>query len=416
VKFASHAPTFVDMNTRNRVVELIRVPAAVLVPHPLNYRVHGKAQTAALKGILAEVGIADALLVRRLDDGRFQIIDGHLRSDVLKDAEVPCLLLDLNDLEAKKLLTVLDPIGAMAGADADNLDALLKEVSFSDETLNKLIGGLAKDAGLEFGTTIDEDDVPAAPAEPVTVRGDVWVIGDHRVICGDATSAEDVGRVLAGAKPFLMVCDQPYGVNYDPSWRNEAGLAKTARVGKVANDDRVDWSDAFKLFTGDVAYAWHAGIHAGAAAASLVASGFHVRAQIVWSKSRFAISRGHYHWGHEPAYYAVRQGATAKWCGDRTQSTIWEIAGKLDLTDEFHGTQKPVECMARPIRNHGAKDDAVYDCFLGTGTTLIAAEQLGRRCFGLEIEPKYCDVIVKRWQNLTKRKAVNETRPEVEIA
>jgi DNA modification methylase len=178
------------------------------------------------------------------------------------------------------------------------------------------------------------------------------------------------------------------------------------RVGTVENDGRSDWTEAWALFPGDVAYVWHASPFVGATQLNLAACKFFTRALIVWKKPHLQISRGHYHWQHETCWYAVKKGDTAKWCGDRTQTTVWEIPfvqGGADSTT--HGTQKPVECMARPIRNHGNKDDDVYDPFLGSGTTIIAAEQLGRRCFGLEISPKYCDIILQRWENLTGNKA-----------
>jgi DNA modification methylase len=154
-----------------------------------------------------------------------------------------------------------------------------------------------------------------------------------------------------------------------------------------------------------VAYVWHAGLHACEVAASLVTAGFQLRSQIIWAKDRFAISRGDYHWQHEPAWYAIRKGGSANRTDDRTQSTVWQVAARED-DGHGHGTQKPVEVMARPIRNHHV--DEVYDPFLGSGTTLIAAEQLGRRCFGLEIESAYCDVVVMRWEGLTGEKAKRE--------
>lgn len=136
-----------------------------------------------------------------------------------------------------------------------------------------------------------------------------------------------------------------------------------------------------------------------------------MRAQLIWKKTRFAIGRGHYHWQHEPCWYAVREGGgSAKWCGDRTQSTIWEIDSKNQDQDTRHGTQKPVECMERPVRNHGGKSDSVYDPFLGSGTTVIACQRVGRRCFGMELDPGYCDVIVRRWENFTGLKA-EQQRP-----
>ena len=224
----------------------------------------------------------------------------------------------------------------------------------------------------------------------------------HRLLCGDSTQAADVARVLDGAKPLLMVTDPPYGVGYEPNWRNEAadkGLIahwRSSRVGEVVNDDRTDWSDAYRLFPGDVAYCWHAMLHAIEVAQTIAISGFDIRAEIVWSKPRFVISRGHYHAQHESCWYAVRKGQQAHWVGDNSQTTLWEIT--LDAnTEGGHGTQKPVECMARPIRNHAGD---VYDPFLGSGTTMVAAEQLGRACYGMEIAPAYVAVALERMAGL----------------
>ena len=203
-----------------------------------------------------------------------------------------------------------------------------------------------------------------------------------------------------------MVSDPPYGVAYDPAWRNEAGVSATARTGTVRNDDRADWREAWALFPGDVAYVWHAGIHARTVAESLEACGFAIRAQLIWVKNRFVLSRGHYHWQHEPCFYAVRDGGESRWQGARDQSTVWQIATNADDdAATVHGTQKPVECMLRPILNNSARGDAVYEPFAGSGSTIIAAEKSGRRCFGMEIEPRYCDVIVSRWQNFTGKRA-----------
>ena len=206
-----------------------------------------------------------------------------------------------------------------------------------------------------------------------------------------------------------MVSDPPYGVEYDPTWRNEAGVSATARTGAVSNDHRADWREAWALFPGDVAYVWHAGIHAGTVADSLTACGFAIRAQIVWVKPRLVLSRGHYHWQHEPCWYAVRDGATGHWQGARDQTTVWTIgSGGDEDTATIHGTQKPVECMRRPIVNNSAEGDAVYEPFAGSGSTVIAAETTGRRCLAMELDPRYCDVIVQRWQGLTGKAAVLE--------
>jgi DNA modification methylase len=174
----------------------------------------------------------------------------------------------------------------------------------------------------------------------------------------------------------------------------------------VTNDDRVDWTDAYKLFPGHVAYVWHAGRFAADLVVNLRAAQFEVRTQIIWRKPRFVISRGHYHWQHELAWYAVRPGGSAKWRGDRSQSTVWDIAQRDDTGETRHGTQKPVECMRRPIRHHGGAGDDVYDPFVDSGTTIIAAEQLGRRCFAMEVSRNYCDVVVQRFERFTGKKAV----------
>jgi len=190
-----------------------------------------------------------------------------------------------------------------------------------------------------------------------------------------------------------MVTDPPYGVEYDPTWRAEAGVNKNPdKMGLVANDGRVDWSGAWALFPGAVAYCWHASWHISEVQADLESAGFGIVSLIIWNKDRFALSRGDYHWKHEPCWYAVRNGSTHLWGGARDQCTVWDIP-RADDSGHGHGTQKPVECMARPIRNH---EGDVYDPFLGSGTTMVAAEQLGRRCYGMEIEPKYVAVTLER--------------------
>jgi DNA modification methylase len=253
-----------------------------------------------------------------------------------------------------------------------------------------------------------DQPAPEPPVVPVTRPGNLWLLGRHRLLCGDATSAADVARLLDGARPHLMVTDPPYGVDYDPAWRNEAGVSTTLRTGRVANDDRADWREAWALFPGNVAYVWHAGVHARTVIESLEAAGFAIRSQIVWAKPRLVLGRGDYHWQHEPCFYAVRKGATGHWQSARDQTTLWQIAmvGAEDDTETVHGTQKPLECMRRPIVNNSAAGDAVYDPFLGSGTTLIAAEFTGRVCVAMEIDPRYCDVTIERWQRLTGSAAI----------
>jgi DNA modification methylase len=209
-----------------------------------------------------------------------------------------------------------------------------------------------------------------------------------------------VARCLHGVVPHLMVTDPPYGVAYDPAWRERAGLVGSGGArGTVLNDDRADWREAWALFPGEVAYVWHGALHAATVAESLEACGFQIRSQIIWDKTRLVIGRGDYHWQHEPCWYAVRKGRTGHWSGDRSQTTVWPIPHLRSETG--HGTQKPVACMARPIENNSSSGQAVFDPFCGSGTTIIAAEMSGRSCHAIELSPAYVDVAVLRWKAFT---------------
>ncbi len=393
-------------------------PVSRLVPYVRNPRRNDQAVDRMCSAI-REFGFRIPVVAR--SDGT--VVDGHLRlkaAQKLGLAEVPVALADdLSEAQIKAFRLLANRSAAWAEWD-DELLALelqdLQAVGY-DLGLTGFDAGELKsllDDGPSTGLT-DEDAVPPTPAQPVTKPGDLWSLGAHRLLCGDATVATDVERLLAGACPHLMVTDPPYGVEYDPTWRNEAGVSATKRTGKVANDDRADWRDAWALFPGGVVYVWHAAIHATTVAESIVACGFDIRAQIVWSKSRFALGRGDYHWQHEPCWYAVRKGTRSHWQGARDQSTLWSIApAGAEDADTPHGTQKPVEVMRRPMVNNSERGDLIYEPFCGSGTTLIAAETVGRRCFALELDPAYCDVIVKRWQEFTGQAAVLDGGPTVD--
>lgn len=405
------------MKIRDRIKELRRVKSSELLPNPKNWRTHPKAQQDALKGILAEVGFADALLARELDDGSLMLIDGHLRAETTGDQEVPVLILDVDEKESDKLLATFDPLASLAECDKEALDNLLREVDTGSEALQKMLSELAESNGLYLEEKeIQEDEVPEIAEEAITKPGNLWILGEHRLLCGDSTKAEDVARLMAGANPFVMVTDPPYGVNLDQSWRDKALGDKAMGPGNrniVANDDRSDWTEVWQAFPGDVAYVWHAGKFSDVVMKSLRSAGFDICQQLIWNKSVMVMRRSDYHFKHEPCWYAVRKGKSHGWIGDRKQTTVIDakspnhiMSGSNEDKTE-HPTQKPVECMAYLMRNHQGD---VYDPFLGSGTTLIAAEQLGRKCYGMEISPQYCDVIVKRWENLTGKKATLEAK------
>jgi len=273
-----------------------------------------------------------------------------------------------------------------------------------------------------FGASKDGDtaDADVRVPEATTIQhGDLFALGPHRLLCGDATDSAEVARLLGDTAPPLMVTDPPYGVQYDPGWRHRAFPGQRHAVGAVTNDGEAAWPEAIRLFPGDVAYVWHAGLKAGIVAATLESAGFKLRSQIIWAKQHFALSRGDYHWGHEPCWYAVRKGATSHWRGDRTQSTVWNVPNMNAMggtrTDADsptgHSTQKPVRLFEIPIQNHTNAGQSVYDPFVGSGTTLIAAERTGRVAYVMDLDARYVQVVLTRWELLTGKTATQLSGP-----
>jgi DNA modification methylase len=339
----------------------------------------------------------------------FVVIAGNMRLRAMESLgykEAPCKVLDVDTpVEKLKAYTIKDNVGF----GEHDWEQLANE--WDGEQLQEWGLDLPVDfnADTNEGLT-DPDEVPEVPETPITVLGDAWVMGKHRIVCGDSTEADTVAKCLNGVKPHLMVTDPPYGVEYDPQWRADVGVNKNKeKMGVVKNDDRADWTEAWALFPGDVAYVWHDALQAGTVANSLQACGFDMRSQIIWSKDRFALSRGHYHWQHEPCWYVVKDGG--HWSGDRKQSTIWNIPSRDD-SGHGHSTQKPVECMKRPIENNSSPGQAVYEPFSGSGTTIIAGEMTGRAIHAIELSPAYVDVAVKRWQDFTGMDAILERTGE----
>ncbi len=399
-----------DQTTRGNVEALgiEHRPLDALIPYARNARTHSEAQVALIAGSIREYGFVNPILV----DGASGIIAGHgrlLAARKLGLASVP--VIELGHLsEAQKRAYVLadNRLAEQAGWDREllalevaDLDALgidLATLGFEAGEIDALLRGDAPDPR--------EEETPEPPAVPVSREGDLWLLGRHRLMCGSSTDPAAVARLMGDVRPHLMVCDPPYGVAYDPAWRNAAGLSATRRTGKVMNDDRADWREAWALFPGEVAYVWHGALHAGTVADSLTACGFEIRSQIIWAKDRLVLSRGHFHWQHEPCWYAVRAKGKGHWTGDRKQTTLWQIPSRDQDAQTVHGTQKPVECLRRPMLNNSSPGQAVYEPFSGSGTSLIAAETCGRVSLSMELDPAYVDVAVSRWQAFTGGTAV----------
>lgn len=384
-----------------------------LIPNPRNPNKHPDKQIAMLAKIIRHQGWRSPIVVSNRSGF---VVKGHGRLEAAKLLQVEKVPVDRQDYstEADEWADLIadNRIAELAETDDQEIATLLKEldgkidldlVGFDSEALTEL-DGFAKESDTDADPQIDKAEELRAKwgVEP----GQLWELGDHRLLCGDSTKKEDVEKALGGASPLLMVTDPPYGVEYDPAWRaevNEDGPNSKRAVGKVANDDRADWTEAWQLFAGDVAYVWHAGRYSPIVAGSLETTGLQVRYLIVWAKQRHTFGRGHYHHQHEPCWCVVRKGATAAWAGDRTQTTLWQIDNNRS-NDTGHGTQKPVECMARPIRNH--ESEFVYEPFSGSGTTIIACEQLGRKCRAIEISPAYVAVALQRWADATGKTPV----------
>jgi DNA modification methylase len=263
------------------------------------------------------------------------------------------------------------------------------------------------------------------PENAVTTPGDLWLCGPHRILCGDATSPDAVARLLGPRKPFLMVTDPPYGIQLDSEWRDRAGLngcgpaeasyMKHRTEGHtkttISGDTRADWSEAFALAPSlKVAYVWHASLFTHEVLDGLIRIGFLYPQQIIWNKGRVVLTRTHYWYQHEPCFYVRKKNAL--WFGEAGKcSTIWDaespkfIMGHSDEEKYDHPTQKPVELRRRPILNHTKRGELVYEPFLGSGTTLAAAELTKRVCCGMELDPKYVDVTLLRWKGLSGKEA-----------
>ena len=430
------------MNIRDRVKELRRVPASQLQPNPKNWRTHPESQQNALRGILAEVGIAGAVLAYETPEGGLMLVDGHLRAETLHNTEVPVLVLDITPEEADKLLVSLDPLAAMAEADADKLRELLESVETASSELADMFTALAEDAGILDGLNeqeITEDEVPEPPVDPITKPGDLWLLGEHRLLCGDSTKAENVERLMAGAKADLCFTSPPYGQQRDYT---EEGKAKVA-----------DWDGLMRGVFGNLPMA--------DAGQVLVNLGLIHRdgewipywdGWIEWMREQGWRRFGWYVWDQGPGMPGDWNGRLAPshefiWHFNR-DSVRAEKARACKHAGESHGGKgqrgrdgkvKERSSGTAPVQSHAIHDSVfrvnrqgamhgaeghpapypvglpvialqswcgiAYDPFLGSGTTLIAAEQLGRKCYGMEISPQYCDVIVKRWETLTGRQA-----------
>lgn len=389
-------------------MQIQEVAVEALIPYAKNSRTHSDAQVAQIAASIKEFGWTNPILI----DGTKGIIAGHGRLMAARKLgydKVPVIQLkDMTESQKKAYVIADNQLAMNAGWDIDLLKievADLQEDGFDLELLgfdNKMLDSLLEPEVKE-GLT-DEDAVPELPKEPKTKLGDVYILGEHRLMCGDSTSIEAVEKLTDGLVDIL-VTDPPYNVNYEGATKDKL---------KIMNDSMDDEQfrqflrDAFVaadavMKQGAVYYIWHADSEGYNFRGACRDAGWKVRQTLIWAKDSMVMGRQDYHWKHEPCLYGWKEGAAHLWAADRKQTTIIEC--KKPRVNDIHPTMKPVELMEYQILNNTKGQDVVLDLFGGSGSTLIACEKTGRKARLMELDPKYCDVIVKRWEDFTGKKA-----------
>jgi DNA modification methylase len=382
-----------------------------LIPYIANSRTHSDAQVAQIAASIKEFGWTNPILV----SGDDSIIAGHGRlmaARKLGMEEVPVIVLDHLSKSQQRALVIADnQLALNAGWNMDMLKAEIEDLQLEDFDLNilgfddKFLDGLLEPeptAGLT-----DEDAVPEVPETPKTVLGDVWVLGNHRLMCGDSTSIDALQKLTEGSLVDMWLTDPPYNVAYEGGTKEKLTIQNDS-MGD--NDFRQFLRDAYVaadtvMKPGAVFYIWHADLEGYNFRGAAKDAGWQVRQCLVWKKSSLVMGRQDYHWQHEPCLYGWKEGAAHLWATDRKQTTILEF-NKPSRNGE-HPTMKPVELFEYQMLNNTKGADIVLDSFGGSGTTIIAAEKHGRYGRLMELDPKYCDVIIKRWQDFSGKQAVH---------
>lgn len=413
-----------------------------ILANPMNFRNHPAHQKQALRGVLNEVGWIQRIIINKQTG---HLIDGHLRVELALDdgeSEVPVIYVDLTEHEEKIALASIDPLSALAEQDQEMLDSLLEQIgTVEDDGLGAFLDGLHSelfDDEPETEGLVDEDECPDTQAGTISQMGDVWILGNHRLMCGDSTSDTDMEALVDSKQVDMVWTDPPYNVAY------EGGTDEKLTI---ENDDMDDAQ--FRQFLRDLftnAYAWtkqggpiyiaHADSEGVNFRCAMIESGWLLKQCIIWVKNSMVLGRQDYQWQHEPVLYGWKPGAAHKWYGEFNKKTVIDdtpdikemskselvnlvrtLQNALNTTvhrfdkparNGEHPTMKPVELVAHMIRNSSRKGDKVLDLCGGSGTTMIACEKYGRHARIMEFDPKYADVIVRRWQKFTGQEAVLE--------
>jgi len=383
----------------------LAVPLDSLVQDPSNARKHSERNIESIANSLRLFGQRRAIVVQR--NGRIvRAGNGTLQAArKLGWTEIAAVMVDDDNATAMQFAIADNRTAELAEWDDETLGLLLDgfdqeirdSIGFNEEEFNQLMADLTP-------KEVTEDEVPEAPAEPITKPGTMWLLGQHRLLCGDSTRAEDVARLMDSKRADLLLTDPPYNVDYEGS----NGM-KIANDSMEATQFQSFLSKAFKcafdvMKPGASFYIWHADSEGFNFRAAVVNCAQKVRQCLIWTKNALVMGRQDYQWQHEPCLYGWKDGAAHGWYSDRKQTTVLHY--DKPRSNDQHPTMKPVALFAYLMGNSTAPQGLVFDPFLGSGTSLVAAEQLGRTCYGMELAPAYCDVIVQRWEALTNQKAV----------
>jgi len=399
-----------------RTAKIEIFPIEELMPHPKNSRVHEPWQIAKVAASIKEMGFTNPCLVK--EDGT--ILAGHCRVQAalkLELTEIPCIVLKhLTPTQERALLISDNQLALISSWDEGVLSVELQELNldpdfdltllgFDQEKMDELLGVKSNPGNEGNG---DPDAIP--PDAPTRCKpGDIWQLGDHRLMCGDSTNAEHVERLMAGEKADMVFTDPPYGVDYSGGHNEKKrdGIKNDALVGTALTDLFAAALGQAVIHTADHAafYIWYANGKAVETFASFSRLPLRVRAVLCWYKVRSGLGAfmSQYIPNYEPCIYAFKDGCSPQWFGPTDEKTVWELP--KERVNEFHPTQKPVDLGERAIRNSSQAGHIVMDLFLGSGSTVIACEKTGRRCFGMELDPKFCDVILKRWEDFSGKKS-----------
>ena len=410
---------------RSRITGSGAVKVGEARPHALNFRIHPAHQSAALAASLDQVGWVQQVVVNTTTGN---MIDGHLRLELARqrgEFELPCLFVELSEDEERLVLASLDPIAAMAEADRATLQELLTSIQGEGEQVRGLPEAIARQERIELprvGGLVDPDEVPEVPEEAATKLGDLWLLGPHRLLCGDSTTAEDVRRLMTGERAALMATDPPYLVDYQGGAHPTSEANRGAATKDKLWDTYIDHEHSVEFYVEFLRTALECALTDDAAVyqafgimrteviwQSWREVGLLPHQVLVWLKSRSVLTYSHYMWNYEPLMYGWREGHMPATKPPADAKAVWEIGSAIeDGAGSIHPTMKPVELIRRPIGYHTAPGELIYEPFSGSGTAIVAAEASGRHCCALELSPQFVDVAVLRWQRFTGGQATLE--------